>query len=100
MKSTIVIAFSGLILAGCAGKEEFAPAPGASGPEIFQAACAECHEPKEHGKYFELTKEKANVSAIADKVAKGGFFMPSFPNITGKSLEALSEYVLSNSKVE
>ena len=100
MKPMVVVLFSGLVLAGCAGKKEFAPEANASGAEIFQAACAECHEPKEHGKYFELSREKATAGAIADKIAKGGFFMPSFPNITGKSLEAVSEFVLSNSKVE
>ncbi|HHL45208.1 MAG TPA: cytochrome c [Gammaproteobacteria bacterium] len=90
----------GLILAGCAGKEEYTPAPGATGEDIFKTACAECHEPKEHGKFFELSKEKANPSAIAKTVSKGGFFMPSFPNISGDSLETLSEYVLTISKVE
>ena len=90
----------GLVLAGCAGKEEYTPAPGASGEDIFKTACAECHEPKEHGKVFELDEEKATPSAIAETVNKGGFFMPSFPNITGDSLKELSEYVLTVSKVE
>ncbi len=100
MRPIVVALFSGLTLAGCAGKETFAPQAGASGEEIFQAACAECHEPKEHGKYFELAKDRATPSAIAEKINKGGFFMPSFPNISDEGLKTLSKYVLSISKVE
>ncbi len=96
----IFLPIIGLALAGCAGKDEYKPAPGTSGEDIFKAACLECHEPKEDGKYFELTKEKATPAAISETVAKGGFTMPSFPNISGDELKALSEYVLANSKVE
>ncbi len=100
MKPVIAILLSGAVLAGCAGKEEYAPEPGASGEAIFQAACAECHQPKEDGKYFELPKEKATVQAIGETITKGGFFMPAFPNITGDALTAVSDYVLKNSKVK
>ncbi len=87
-----------LTLAGCAGKDEYSPATGATGEDIFKVACMECHEPKEHGKIFELTKEKAAPAAIAEKINKGSFTMPAFPNISGDSLKAVSEYVLANSK--
>ncbi len=100
MKPIIAIVLSGTALAGCAGKEEYAPEPGASGEQIFQTACAECHQPKEQGNYFELTKDKATAEALAEKITKGGLFMPAFPNITGNSLKAVSDYVLSNSKLK
>ncbi len=97
----ILLPILGLALAGCAGKEEYKPAPGASGEDIFKAACVECHEPGENGKVFELTKEKATVAAISEKIGKGSLTMPSFPNISGDELKSLSEYVLSiSNKVE
>jgi len=96
----ILLPILGLALAGCAGKEEYIPPEGASGEDIFKAACSECHEPKEHGKVFELDREEATPSAIAEQVRKGGFFMPSFPNISGDDLKHLADYVLSVSEVE
>ncbi len=94
----IFIPVIGLVLSGCAGKSDYSPPADATGEAIFRAACLECHEPKEDGTFFELGKEKATPSAIAETINKGGFTMPAFPNISGDAMKKLSEYVLANSK--
>jgi len=99
MKLTILAAVM-LFLTACAGKDDYTPSSGTTGEKIFKTVCVECHEPKEHGKYFELDKAGATPDAIAGIVNKGNFLMPSFPNIVDGELKSLSEYVLSNSKVE
>ncbi len=99
MRSTVLVVL-GLVMAGCAGKETYSPAAGATGEDMFREACAECHEPKEHGSYFELDKEEATATAVAEKISKGGFMMPAFPNIGSAELKRLSDYVLDISKIE
>ena len=99
MRSTVLVVL-GLAMAGCAGKEAYSPAAGATGEDMFREACAECHEPKEHGKYFELEKGEATPEVIADRISKGGFMMPAFPNIGSAELKLLSDYVLGISKIE
>ena len=99
MRSTVLVVL-GLVMAGCAGKETYSPAAGATGEDMFREACAECHEPKEHGGYFELDKEEATATAVAEKISKGGFMMPAFPNIGSAELKRLSDYVLGISEIE
>jgi len=89
-----------LLVVACSKSNDYSPASGATGKDIFNTVCVECHQPKFGGHYFELDKPMANVSAIANKVGKGSFMMPAFVNIQGGSLQGLSEYVLSQSKIE
>jgi len=89
-----------LLVVACTKSNDYSPASGATGEDIFKTACVECHQPKDGGHYFELDKQMANVSAIANKVGKGSFMMPAFINIHGSSLNGLAEYVLSQNKTE
>ena len=83
------------LLAGCSKNDEFTPAVGMNGEAIFQAACAECHEPDDGGYYFELTR----TADIGKTVRGGGLMMPAFPNIQGEALRSLSDYVMAHSRM-
>lgn len=98
-KTYLTIAMAALAMAGCSKPNDYTPAAGASGADIFKAACIECHK-IENGKIFELAADKANAAAIAKKVTEGGKIMSSFPNIKGEELKSLSQYVIDNSKVK
>lgn len=98
-KTYLALTVAALAMAGCSKPNNYTPAAGASGADIFKAACLECHK-IEGGKIFELAAEKANPAAIADKVTKGGPIMPSFPSIKGEELAGLGKYVIENSKVK
>lgn len=98
-KAYLTITMVALAMAGCSKTNNYAPAAGASGEDIFKAACAECHK-KEGGKIFELSGDKAGAAAIAKKVTEGGVMMPSFPNIKTEELTGLARYVIENSKVK
>ncbi|MDH4284752.1 MAG: cytochrome c [Gallionellaceae bacterium] len=101
MKKTylIIAAMTALAMAGCSKPNTYTPAAGASGADIFKAACLECHK-IENGKIFELAADKATPAAIAKKITEGGAIMASFPNIKGEELKAVSQYVIENSKVK
>ena len=88
-----------LALSACSKTSEYSPAAGASGADIYKAACSECHA-MEDGKIFELSKEMASADAISTKISGGGMMMPSFPDIQGEALSSVAEYVLANSKAE
>ena len=81
-KAYLALTMTALVMAGCSKTNDYAPAAGASGEDIFKAACAECHK-KEGGKIFELSGDKASASAIAKKVTQGGMIMPSYPASRG-----------------
>ncbi|MFC1750186.1 c-type cytochrome [Pseudomonadota bacterium] len=98
-KLSLVIPFALLAMTGCSKTSDYAPAAGATGEQIFTAACAECHE-KTDGKIFELSADEASVAAISKKVSEGGMMMPSFPGIKGEALTGLSQYVVENSKAK
>ncbi|MDO8466051.1 MAG: cytochrome c [Gallionella sp.] len=98
-KAYLTITVAALAMAGCSKPNNYTPAAGASGADIFKAACIECHK-IENGKIFELAADKANAAAIAKKVTEGGKIMSSFPNIKGEELKAVSQYVIENSKVK
>jgi len=96
-KTLLAAAITTLLLSGCS--RDYTPASGASGEDIFKAACLECHEAIE-GKdniHYELTSDRRNVDFVAKKVASGSLKMPKFPNITGDSLTAVSQYVIEHS---
>ena len=98
-KAYLTITMMALAMAGCSKTNDYTPAAGASGQDIFKAACLQCHK-IENGKIFELSGDKANAAAIAKKVTEGGMIMPSFPNIKAEGLTGLSQYVIENSKVK
>ena len=98
-KAPFIIAMATLTMVGCSKPNNYTPAAGASGADIFKAACIECHK-IENGKIFELAADKASAAAIAKRVTEGGTVMPSFPNIKGEELKAVSQYVIENSKVK
>jgi mono/diheme cytochrome c family protein len=100
MKTTyLTITMAALAMVGCSKVNNYVPAAGASGEDIFKAACLECHK-IENGKIFELAADKANAAAIAKKVTEGGLMMSSFPGIKAEELAGLSQYVVENSKVK
>jgi len=86
-----------LLATGCSKTNDYTPAAGVAGADVFKAVCADCHQADGNGKYFELTADKATTDAIAKKINEGGMMMPGFPNIKGDSMTALSAYVLENS---
>lgn len=98
-KVSLVIPLALLAMTGCSKTSDYSAPAGATGEQIFTAACAECHE-KTDGKIFELSADKATVAAISKKVSEGGMMMPSFPGIKGDALTAVSQYVAENSQVK
>ena len=99
MKKLLLLAITTMpfVLAGCS--RDYTPVAGASGEDIFKGACMECHEAIE-GKenvFYELKSENKNTDYFARKIASGSLLMPKFPNITGDSLKAVSQYALEHS---
>jgi cytochrome c551 len=87
-----------MLLAGCS--RDYTPESAATGETIFQQACAECHQADDKdgpNSFFTLNDKNANPTYIAHKVHTGSIIMPKFPNIKGKKMRALSEYVLEHS---
>ncbi len=90
--------FTALILVvGCS--REYAPDSHATGEQIFQAACLECHKPASNGSIYILKTKNANAAYIADKVHGGSLLMPSFPNMKADDLTKVSTYALEHSAV-
>ena len=88
-----------LAMAGCSKPSDYTPPAGATGEQIFTAACAECHQ-KSDGKIFELSGDKGSVAAISKKITEGGTMMPSFPGIKGDALTSVAQYVVENSSAK
>jgi len=86
-----------LLLAGCS--REYAPDSQATGEQIFQAACLECHKPAANGSIYTLKAKNANAGYIADKVHGGSLLMPSFPKMKADDLTKISTYALEHSAV-
>ena len=98
MKNTLLFAAtSALLMAGCS--RDYTPPAGASGEEIFKAACIECHEAIEgkENMYYEIASDKRNAQFFANKISSGSLLMPKFPNITGAGLKAVSQYAVEHS---
>ena len=96
-KLLLTAAASTLVLTACTN--EYSPAEQSNGEEIFKAACMSCHKPIE-GKdniYYELAADRKNLAYIESKISEGSLMMPKFPNLTGDSLKAVSEYALEHS---
>ncbi len=92
-------AAAAVALVGCSKANDYTPKSGASGEEIFAAACASCHE-AQAGYIFEMAADSATKDALSKKVAEGSMVMPSFPNIKGAELDALVGYVQSQNKAQ
>ncbi len=94
----LLFLFAGLILlAGCS--REYVPDSQATGDQIFQAACLECHKPGANGSIFMLKAKNANTAYIAEKVQGGSLMMPSFPNMKADDLLKIGTYALEHSAV-
>lgn len=87
-----------LAINGCTS--DFKPESSASGEQIFQVACAECHQPLDENVpdvLFELHPKNMNVGFVKHKIYTGSIRMPKFPNIKGSKMQSLSTYVLAHS---
>jgi len=96
MKPVYLILGIATLMSACSKTSDYAPQPGETASQIFQAACVECHADAAP-KIFELAADTANVETISAKINQGNLMMPAFPEIKGEKLKALSEYILSNS---
>jgi mono/diheme cytochrome c family protein len=98
MKPLFLIAVSSIILlAGCS--RDYTPTSGASGEDIFKAACLECHQAiaEKETIYYELSNENHNINFITNKISSGSLLMPKFPHIIGDNLKSVSQYALKHS---
>lgn len=86
-----------LVLGGCARTNDYTPAAGASGEQIFKEACVQCHSPV-NGKVMVLKSGVDNAETIIERISTGkGIGMPAFPNLQGDSAQAVADYILANS---
>jgi cytochrome c551 len=86
---------------GCS--DDYTPAADADGEAIFIAACVKCHalgDDKPGNMFFTLNQKNANKTYVAHKVHSGSISMPKFPNIQGRKMDLLSEFVLDHSMRE
>ncbi|MGZ4958546.1 MAG: c-type cytochrome [Methylomonas sp.] len=90
--------FAGLVLLAACSRP-YAPDSQATGEQIFQAACLECHKPGANGSLFMLKAKNATTAYIAEKVQAGSLLMPSFPNMKADDLLKVSTYALEHSAV-
>ncbi|NOR51310.1 MAG: hypothetical protein GQ470_01700 [Gammaproteobacteria bacterium] len=94
-KNLLIILFSSLL--GACSSAYIIP-DGASSNQVFQEACSGCHKVKESPEiFFKIKAQNRNISTISNKISGGSLIMPGFPNIRGRELQGLSEYVLSHS---
>jgi len=87
-----------ILLSACS--RDYAPDVSASGEEIYQAACSECHQPDANGMIFKIDGKNANPTYVAHKVKSGSLMMPSFPKMKANDLKKLSTYVLTHRNTE
>ncbi len=100
-KQMLLVAVAAAILSGCAGSKDYTPNAGTSAKEIFTQACVGCHgaiSETELTTFWEISAENANAAYVADKLTQGSMMMPSFPNIKGAELEAITAFVLEHNK--
>jgi len=97
MIKLLSIVAASMWLNGCS--REYAPDSGASGEQIYRAACMECHKPADNGSIYSLKAKNANIAYITGKVSAGSLLMPSFPNMKADDLAKISTYALEHSAV-
>ncbi len=98
IQQLLIIIGTLFILNGCS--KDYSPSEKATGESMYQTACAQCHKKDEKGKIFTFDSEKANITHITERIKSGSLMMPKFPNIKGKQLTQLSDYILKNSAVK
>lgn len=86
-----------LILAACS--RDYSPEPQATGEQIFQATCAECHKPANNGSLFSLNAEKDNLAYLNQKISQGSWLMPGFKQFSSDDLTKISTYVMEHSDI-
>jgi mono/diheme cytochrome c family protein len=79
---------------GCS-RQDTAPAH-ASGEQLFQALCSDCHQAAANGRLFVL-QQADSPTAIADWIHHGNWLMPAFPNLSPDARKRLGDYVWANS---
>jgi mono/diheme cytochrome c family protein len=84
-----------LLLTACS--RDYAPEQTASGEQIYQKACRECHQPAANGSIFILKAQHSNTAYISEKVYQGSWLMPAFPRFTVNDLRKISLYTLEHS---
>lgn len=97
MTQSLFIIAGLILLVGCS--REYAPDSRATGEQIFQAACLECHKPGANGSIYMLKAKNANTAYISEKVRAGSLLMPSFPKLKADDLLKISTYALEHSAV-
>ena len=101
IKQILIAASAVAILSGCAGSNDYTPEAGAPGKTTFSQTCIGCHGPvseTELTTFWEIAPENANAAYVTAKIADGSMTMPSFPNIKGAELEAITQFVLEHNK--
>ena len=96
MKRLLLI---GALLTAVACSRDYRPEPQATGEQIFQAACSECHKPANNGSLFSLTTEKDNLTYLSEKVSQGSWLMPAFKQFNSDDLIKISTYVMEHSEL-
>lgn len=86
-----------LTLAACS--RDYSPEPQATGEQIFQATCAECHKPANNGSLFSLNAEKDNLAYLNQKIGQGSWLMPAFKQFNSDDLTKISTYVMEHSDI-
>ena len=84
-----------VVLSMQAGMDSYAPTT-ANGAVIFQEACARCHGEGGVGgetKGPRLAGRQASPAEVTEQVIEGHGRMPRFPNIQGRALVNLADYV-------
>ena len=87
-----------VLLGGCSN--DYTPPADADGEAIFNAVCVECHslgDDRPGNMFFTLHQKNANKTYVAHKLHTGSISMPKFPNIKGRKMQLLSEFVLDHS---
>jgi mono/diheme cytochrome c family protein len=97
-KTTYLSAISllALSLSGCSDSNDFTPAEGMDGLDIFANACASCHGEKGQGKFgflLKLAGTDGSSEEISKKIIHGGKLMPAFPNINQQQAKEVATYL-------
>lgn len=94
---------SAVLLGGCNFTNYYTPEANATGEQIFEGICSQCHHTQASAGgskvYYKLSRDKSNAAAIKKQISEGGWMMPAFPNIQGQALDTITEFVLAHSKV-
>ncbi|MES9826205.1 MAG: cytochrome c [Candidatus Thiodiazotropha endolucinida] len=99
MKKTTCLAgicLAGSLLTGCSDNNDFKPAAGMDGMDIYANACSNCHGVNGSGKFgflLKLSGTDSNTEEIVDKIRNGGHIMPAFPNIDTRHVGLVAAYI-------